>query len=154
MKIKILFLMTCLFAIVVSSVTFAAPQSYPMKCRGAGNSALTVTSNKSGTILTFIFDRSAYRGLEGSCGWQDRNVANDEPNRLSMRFPKVITSVTLAKRTNGEMGFKHQLLGGGTKIDRANLEKVIRAFRDGNTFVVQAYSDRSTGYLIVTNFGA
>lgn len=154
MKAKNIISMACLSAIAVSSIVFAAPQSYPMKCRGAGNSALTVTSNKSGTILTFIFDRSAHRGLEGSCGWQDRNVANDEPNRLSMRFPKVITSVTLAKRTNGEMGFKYQLLGGGKNIDRAHLEKVIRAFRDGNTFVVQAYFDRSTGYLIVTKFGA
>ena len=140
-------------AILVASAIYTrsdslAAQGYPMLCRGAGNSALTVTSNRTGTVLTFTFDRSSR--VEGSCAWQDRRVSADEPNRLSITYPGVVTSITLLKRTSGEMGFKYELLGGGKTADREHLDRVIKAFRDGNVFGVQAYNDRATGYLIGT----
>jgi hypothetical protein len=128
-----------------------------MMCKGGEGSGLEVVSNREGTNATFHFKRSQNKGLDniphGTCAWMDRPISADEPTKLFMKFPGVITSIHAIWQGHGEHSLQYKLLGGGRHDDREALQQLITAYRNAGTFYVHAYTDRATGVLRITKFG-
>ena len=67
-----------------ASAAPAAPQTYPLVCKGTN---LGVSTSSSGAAITFVRYPSgagvSWNALTpGSCAWVDRPVGTGEPNRL------------------------------------------------------------------------
>ena len=157
-KWKLLFVM---FGMTVAgfstSSVDAAKESYLMMCKGGAGSSLKIISNRDGTNATFYFARSRNKGLDniapGTCAWMDRPVNSSEPTEIFMHFPGVLTSVRARYERPGQHELQYELLGGGRRTDRENLQLLINAYRGASTFYVHAYTDRANGVLRITQFG-
>jgi hypothetical protein len=76
-----------IFQIYSGNCTAQTPESYPLVCRGGGNSVLAIAAGDRD--ISFAFARGtkpASKGLAaGECSWTDRAMSGREPNRLSQR---------------------------------------------------------------------
>ena len=64
---------------ILTGVAMAAPQSYPMQCRGGGSIGL-VTSNRTAVMYFGKAPNKASLGLGvGQCAWLDRAIGQNEP---------------------------------------------------------------------------
>jgi len=148
--------------LVFSSLAQAAPQSYPLVCKGGGNSELNIYNTAEGTTVLFKFKRStrgASSGLgKGECAWLDRGISKDEPEWVSMKFNKAHSKVSFVQR-NGKLS-SYKVATWGDPVSYKKLNKVINDFKHGREFQLHAYTFIPSGgrrrvqnKLVMTKFG-
>lgn len=73
-------------AFLVSQGLTAAPQSYPLVCRGGGGTLGFASGMGNGNVALFYFQKAngpAGAGLQaGQCSWVDRKIGPNEPTCL------------------------------------------------------------------------
>ncbi len=87
-------ILTLLALAGLSSTGWAAPQSYPMQCRGGGSIGL-VTATKSAVMYFGKAPNKASLGLgTGQCAWLDRSIGPNEPPCLQQSNVNAVAWIT------------------------------------------------------------
>lgn len=146
------------------SLVQAAPQSYPLVCKGGAGSSLRIIPYGDGTKLKFYFKKSprgATSGLsKGTCAWLDRGISSNESNSLSMYFENIRPRVELIGGNANQRRYK--IIHWGASNDLHFFKKVISAINSGAEFHLHAYNQpsrrlsngrRLRGSLKATKFG-
>ncbi|WP_198264395.1 hypothetical protein [sulfur-oxidizing endosymbiont of Gigantopelta aegis] len=144
--------------LLFSTLLQAAPQSYPLVCRGGGDNQTTIYNTQNGTMVFYKFKRSA-RGAssgvgKGECAWLDRGISSDEPGVISMTFKKAHSKVSISQK-NGKLS-AYKVLTWGDRESYTKLNKLMSDIKNGREFQVHAYSykpPRGGRKLIMTKFG-
>jgi len=68
-----------LMSVGVAATSFAAPQSYPMQCRGGGSIGLTASTPTAGMYYGKAPHKASLGLGVGQCAWLDRAIGQNEP---------------------------------------------------------------------------
>ena len=141
------------FAVSLSHA--ADPTSYPMMCKGGGETSVTIDSTGSSDGLSVKIginksSRPATSGLNTSeCAWMDRGINPDEPETLAIKFSDVYAQAYMKVNTGGD-SYRLSFYGNGTKV--AELKRLIESIKQGREYQVYAYNNKR-GQFIVTRVG-
>jgi hypothetical protein len=145
----------CLVGMIMCTIaairsTSAAPQAYPMMCRGGGDMTISVTRIARGTALAVYFTRGgrASNPGPGECTWMDRGMRSDEP--MVMSFDAIDSSVVPYIRASGKIRrFTYE------GRERAHLQYLVDSVLQGKPFQVHAYQKEARGnnYFSVVRVG-
>lgn len=127
-------------ATVATSHAFAAPQSYPLICRGGPSMSFSYTS--SSRLVQMLFTRGsqpASSGVPASyCTWSDRGIGPNEPNKICHRG----VDLGIAWYGNGQV----------TQLNASQAPYLSPLRTSANTFIFQVYNN-GQGCFEVTRLG-
>ena len=158
-KNRLLMLSSLFTLLFFSTLLQAAPESYPLVCKGGGDTETNIYNSEDGTTVLFKFKRStrgASSGVnKGECAWLDRGISRDEPEWLSMSFKPAHSKISIYHKNSRLSSYK--VFTWGDRASEAKLKKLLSSIENGNEFHVYAYSHQSrrggTKTLIMTKFG-
>ena len=144
-----------LLACSISSSYAAEPRSYPMLCKGGGNTTVYINSVASphGLSVKIGFNkatRAATSGLNaGECAWMDRGITANEPATMVVELSDVFYQASMKVNTGGD-NLRLSFHGNGRKV--GELERLIQNIKQGREYQVYAYNNKR-GQFIVTRVG-
>jgi len=131
----------------------APPPSYPMVCKGGGNSELDLHTSKDGVTIAFRFKKnpgSATSGLApGTCAWLDRPISAAEPGMVYMTLNGVYPQVSIIQNE----GRLDQAAVRTRRNRRGKLKKIVDAFYKGTEFQLQVYYNPDGNRFIISKYG-
>jgi len=128
-----------LVASFLGGIAKAAPQSYPMQCRGGGQLTLGLSTTDGTALLYFQkAPNKASQGLKpGECAWLDRAIGANEP--VCLRQTGVIGNAWMFPNQMGNNYFSTQNAEWLRNLLKADKFQTFRVYNPGNNcFVVTA----------------
>jgi hypothetical protein len=144
-----------LSVLAVSLSQAAEPRSYPMMCKGGGDTSVSIDSlagmdGLSVKIGISKSSRPATSGLNaGECAWMDRGINPSEPGTIALEVSDVYAQAYMKVSTGGD-NYRISFYGNGTKV--ADLKRLIESIKQGREYQVHAYNNKR-GQFTVTRVG-
>ncbi len=134
-------------AIIFSSQTAFAQQSYVMTCRGGGEMELAIQQLSRKQEILVGFSASPLSATErapgpGQCAWVDRPLSEDEPKALKLETRGSSENMMMTCDSTGCSLFRAE----------RDIMALYTAVRSGGIFHVHAYNN-NRGVMMVTNVG-
>jgi|GEM_PF-1324291 len=144
-----------LSVLAVSLSQAAESRSYPMLCKGGGDTSVSIDTLARADGLSLKIgikksSRPATSGLNaGECAWMDRGINPDEPGTIAIEFSDVYAQAYMRVNTGGD-NYRLSFYGNGTKV--AEINRLIDSIKQGREYQVHAYNNKR-GQLVVTRVG-